>query len=107
MEICTAQHSIKDFHFHHNTMTLSAEASELSQGHTRFVFGQVYDDAADEGFVIVSSTTGRRATFVVCNVDYNDDREVVAWHLTPTPETLRDTKLPSHVARMRVTVFND
>lgn len=102
MEICRIRHSSNHFQKQPGNK-LIAEASDLQQGSRRELFGAVYDDSCDEGFVIVSERTGREATFAVDSRD-EAEGEVRAWELVPTKKTLRQHP---HLAGLRVVVLND
>lgn len=68
------------------------------------IFNQIYPDAADQGFTMISERTGTEAKFVVKLYEHDSEGEFVAWHLVPTAETVR--KNP----RLRcstVIIFND
>ena len=81
--ICWKRLSTKDFHYSVDTKNFVAEISTLSQGRTRAVFDQVYDDACDEGFVLVSHKTGEEVTFVVDKIDQDSEGDIAGWHLIP------------------------
>jgi hypothetical protein len=55
------------------------------------VTGRLYDDACDEGFIIVSKKTGEEATFYLKEtLRSNDiDDEINSWVFAPTIETLQ------------------
>lgn len=52
---------------------------EISSTHG---FGQVYDDACDEGLTLVSARTGNEVTFVVDHTEYCNG-ELLWWKLVP------------------------
>lgn len=81
--ICSKRLSSRAFHYNPETKTFTAEISELSRGGTADPFGRVYDDAADEGFVIVSSKTGDEVTFVINGADRDSDGDIAGWVLVP------------------------
>lgn len=78
---CSRVWSSKHFHYNRNTRTLVSEASTIQQGRALPLFGQIYDDACDEGFAIVSRRTGREVVFVVEKIDRDDDGDIVGWWL--------------------------
>lgn len=61
-------------------------------------FGQVYDDACDEGMTLVNMRTGREVVFVVDRTEVRDG-DIVSWTLRP----LRGVCL----AGCSVLLFND
>lgn len=67
-------------------------------------FVQIYPDAADEGFTMISERTGHEAKFAVNLYERDAEGEFVAWHLVPTAETVR--KNP-RLRGATVTIFND
>lgn len=81
-----------------------SEASDLERG--RNLFKQIYPDACDEGLELISQRTGESSKWYVTNTEYSndEDRELQAWHLKPTPETLR--KHP-RLQGYTMTIFND
>jgi hypothetical protein len=56
--------------------TFSAEASDFGR---RFELGRVFDDAADEGFSIVSAKTGKIAVFALYNHEEDGEGDLVSW----------------------------
>jgi len=103
MDICSVQFSSDLFTVHGNKFI--QEMSTL-QGNTsdNCAFGQVYDDAADVGFVVVSKQSGIGAVFVHAYTERDREGEIVAWKLIPTQDTLR--RLPSLIGWTAI-VLND
>ena len=94
-------HSTAFFSFDPVKGTFSTEASDL--GRTR-VHGQLYDDAADLGFLLESHKTHMRVPFVHVRTERDREGEVVADHYEVTSEAVRhDGKLKG----LKVVVFND
>lgn len=56
--------------------TFVAEASDFGRD---LKLGNVYDDACDEGFSIVSAKTGRAAVFALYNHEEDGEGELVKW----------------------------
>lgn len=79
--ICSKQLSTKDFHYDAKLKLFTAEISTLSHGRSHEVFGRVYDDACDEGFVLVSHKTGEEITFVVDKIDMDSEGDIAGWNL--------------------------
>ena len=82
----------------HVDKTFYADVSELNGG--KLEIGQVYDDACDVGFFMVSSKTGFRVAFALSNTMADREGEVNAWQFMSVAESpeLRDLK---------VMIFND
>jgi hypothetical protein len=74
MIICNRYLSTRDFSFHAATNCFVTEASDFKDKY----FGQVYDDAADEGFVLVSHVTGDSVVCALHHVDTRED-EIQGW----------------------------
>lgn len=74
-----------------------AEASDL---HGINLFSQVYNDACDEGFVLVSQKTGKEVPFTLARIQHDADRDIAFWKFTAAT---RDPKL----AGVSVIIFND
>jgi hypothetical protein len=86
MIICSTTFDLGQFQYHGDKKLLSSEISELQHCIGGPVFSQVWDDAADVGFNVLSKTTGTTVTFVVSRIEQRgegEDRELVAWHLSP------------------------
>jgi hypothetical protein len=58
------------------------------------IFGQIYDDACDAGFVLVSQKTGKKKTFFFINEETKDG-EIVSWNF-------KDTK-----GELEIIIYND
>jgi len=83
--ICHKYWSTKEFHWDAKEKLFSVEISTLA-GPLRDrkpVFGQVYDDACDEGIVLVSHKTGREVVCAVEKVDTDSEGDVAGWNLVP------------------------
>lgn len=87
----------------HPDGTYSAEASMLSLGGRYPMFGQVYQDAADEGCVLVSSKTGCELKMVVKQTHRDRENDVQYWELESDPADARRLKL---AAPLKLKVFN-
>lgn len=68
------------FSYFKDTKSFSTEASTLDN---RNFLSQIYDDAADRGFIMESSKTGKKETFYLVSVDEQDD-EVCGWNFEST-----------------------
>ncbi len=87
--------SSSSFFYDKSTKTFSADASELKQ-----FLSQLYDDACDAGFVMLSSRTGTRQPYYL-DREIKQDNEVMGWELLPA--------LPYKTGAegTKVVVFND
>lgn len=76
--------STEKFSWDASRRTFCAEASDL-RGFRHM--GQVWNDAADAGFVMVSAATGREVVFTFSRTDTNDG-DIAGWWFTsyPTPD---------------------
>jgi hypothetical protein len=84
-----ATFSSKSFFFTPESNLFTVDMSTLDNGGTRPVFHQVYNDSIDEGFTMVSSSTGQNVDYVIDRTDYNNDNEILGWNLIPTDESIR------------------
>jgi len=82
-----AEFSTKLFTIDKKNKTFISELSEL-KGNT---FKQIFSDACDEGLTLVSEISGNKSDWFINDFEYtnNIDKELVAIHLLPTPETIR------------------
>lgn len=53
------------------------------------VFGPLYNDACDQGFVLVSHLTGVEHEFVLFKEHRDGDGETRFWEFRPTPASIR------------------
>lgn len=67
--------STMKFDFNAQSNLFTAEISELDN----FQWGQLYNDACDTGFVMVSHKTGRELGFYLAGKDVNEEGEVMGW----------------------------
>ena len=91
--------STNKFHYHSGEKLFTQEISSLGN----FSFGQIYPDACDEGFILVSHKTGAKITLYVSKCDM-DGIEILGWHLKPTPESVK--KNP-RISGIRMLIIND
>lgn len=82
-----AEFSTELFTHDKKNKTFITELSELGKN----VFKQIYPDACDEGLTLVSKRTQNKSDWFISDFEYtnNIDKELVAIHLLPTPETIR------------------
>lgn len=102
--ICWKRLSTKDFHYDSDSKCFTAEISSLSNGRTRAVFDAVYDDACDEGFVLVLHKTGDEITFVIDEIDRGSEDDIAGWNLIPIN---RRSGLRDYTKDFTVFVIND
>jgi hypothetical protein len=74
--VCNTYLSTREFSYSAKTKCFVAEASDF--GSKRY-FGRVYDDACDEGFVLVSAKTGDSVVLALDSVDQDGDGYVAGW----------------------------
>jgi len=89
------------FHYDKEHNEFTQEASSLPNLPLSPIFGRVYDDACDQGLVLVSQRTGMAVTFVVTKTltqSYGDETEVQGWELKPVEKPW---------AGMKMVIFND
>lgn len=79
--MATVYHSTNSFTYNAATRTFASEASTLS--YNGGLFCQIFNDSADEGFVMVSAKTGKEVKFAVDRTEYNADNDIVCWKLKP------------------------
>lgn len=79
------QVSSKNFEWFPAKKLFIAEMSELPDG---FRFAQVYPDACDAGFTMLSAASGEEITFVMSSTD-RDGGEVAGWRFIPTAKSVR------------------
>lgn len=88
------------FTYNKQTKNLCAEASDLVNRHLQ----QIYDDACDVGFAVISDVSGNEITFYLSETKKDAEGEVTAWEYQLLPEFVR--KFPE-CSGMTATIFND
>ena len=68
--------STKSFTYDKNSQTFISEASDF--GRAAF-YGQLYDDACDEGFVLVSQKTEKAVPFYLSEVVRDVEGDITCW----------------------------
>jgi hypothetical protein len=101
--VCKVRHTTRGFSYNKDTKVLVGEASTVSAGDKHPLFGRVYDDAVDEGFILKSHKTGKEITFVVDKIDAKKG-EIKSWSLVPID---RKTGRRDKSLNFKVLVFND
>lgn len=97
--ISAPHHSTQNFTYNKDTSTFLIEESDF--GRQRY-FGQIYSDAADEGFWLTSHKTGVEKPFAL-HLTHTRDGEITHWEyreINPRSGRQVDTGLS-------VIVFND
>lgn len=97
--------STRDFQYSKNDHTLTAEASTLSQGGTRPIFGALWPDLGAEsqiGLVLKSHMTGKIAKFAISQQKHDSDGDLVSHELSPL--SLGDIKITGN---LKIIIFND
>lgn len=82
------------FDYNREAGVFTAEASELP----RFKLSQIFDDACDEGFAMVSARTGSLAVFVLLNQDDDVNGDILCWNFQCVTPGLKN---------LRAVIFND
>lgn len=77
--------SSRHFEFNPSTKEFVAEVSMLQHGGIN-VHGRLYADAADTGFVMVSTKTGKEVEFVLKEEARDADRDIKFWSFEPTAQ---------------------
>lgn len=95
--------STKKFNCDSKRKVLVAEISDLGIRLPRSPFVRVYHDSADEGLVLMSHKTGKKATFYIDHIE-TDEGDIRWWTLLPTIETMHD--IPQ-LRGWKIELFND
>lgn len=82
---------------------LFVEEMSTLQASANFDLRQIYPDACDAGFTMVSARTGREVDFVMCSTDRSGG-EVQGWRFEPTRDSIR--RDPA-CAGLSVLIIND
>jgi hypothetical protein len=90
------------FFFDKKSNNFSQDISSLGSGAIRDLIGSLYNDASDEGFVMVSNRTGNAVPFYLTAIDKSDEGEVQCWNFKSAA-----TANTPHLQNLTVTVFND
>jgi hypothetical protein len=96
------RHLSDKFHYSKRAKEFVADISDLGKA----PFGQIYTDACDSGFIIVSDRTSHTALWYLAEGETKRDADgdIVWWKLFPTDTTVRKCPvLKDHV----ITLFND
>lgn len=88
--------------FVHPDKTLSIDASQIGRP-GQPLFGQIYDDAADEGLRLISHKTGQEIRMAVCRTEKDREGDVRYWCLKSVPEDERRLRLPYSI---ELTIYN-
>lgn len=67
--------------------TFMAEISELSHGGVD-PLGQLYNDACDQGFVMISDKTGSEVEFYLHDTQRDTEGDVIAWDFRPSANAI-------------------
>ena len=95
------RYSSKHFRYDAHPNTACAEASELAPA-GQPMFGQLWQDSADLGLIIVDAKTGKEFEFYV-DEEHRHDGEIQMWSLKAVPKRSNSARLND----MEVFVFND
>ena len=86
--------SSKSFTFNKATKTFTTEISDLGK---EFDLVQIYPDACDEGFVMVSHVTGNLEKFAMSKTITNSEGETMGWEFVGLSRKLG----------LKATIYND
>lgn len=92
------KHSTKQFSYNKETRTFVTEGSTIQHGN-RFM-GQLYDDACDEGFTLVSHKTGAEVMYYYVDTVRDAEGEIIKW-------TFNEAVVRGLNYYTRVDVYND
>jgi len=76
----TMQFNTREFTYHKGTFI--AEASDFG-GRFNSMFSQVFSDACDEGFELVSERTGAVVKITLKKVHFDDEGDLTHWEFVP------------------------
>ena len=103
MRIANIPYNSDRFTYNTSDKTFTIDSSDMSGNH----FQQLWNDACDEGFAMISNITGNTVTFYLSDIIYNgfgDDTELTHWIYKPIDTDVR--KYPQ-LAGVKVIIFND
>jgi hypothetical protein len=95
--------STRQFTVDPKTLTFCAEITDLPNKGSG-LFGQVYDDACDQGFTMVSGRTGQQTRWYLGDTVRDLDGDLMSWTFYPDQRDVR--KFPA-MNGWKVVVFND
>lgn len=87
----------------HEALVYSIDASEATDGGKRPLFGQAYNDSADEGLALLSHKTGATLKMVVDREHRNVDNDITHWELISDRTDMRRLGLREQV---RLIIWN-
>lgn len=90
------------FDYDAKSKTFSAEISMIEANNLK-VFGMLYDDAIDTGFVMMSAKTDRLAEFFMEETIKNVDGDITHWVFKPMQSSVRRNP---KLAGVKVIVWN-
>lgn len=96
--------STRLFSYNKESKVFSTEMSTLDQGGRKQVFCQVYNDAADEGFTLVSHQTGYAIKFVLNHVERDNEGDILFWDMVADA---RDIRRKPECNGVTIRIFND
>ena len=91
--------STKQFFFHKEDSMFTQEISSLGTL-ASYLTGQLYDDACDQGFVLVSDRTGAEIPFYLDETETSNEGEILCWNF-------KAASLKPELVGLKVCVFND
>lgn len=85
-------------------LTLVAEASTLGRLAGMDCYSQVWNDACDEGIILVSQNTGNKLIFTLKGADTDGEGEVAGWRFAAH---VRAHNAPDKLRNLQVLIIND
>ena len=101
MAIIAQKIPMNAFFYHAEDRCFTQEISSLERRYN--LFGQLYDDACDQGFTMVSQKTGVEVSFYLSK-DIDRAGDEGGWEFEPIPESVRKTPAAKG---LKVIIFND
>jgi hypothetical protein len=93
------------FSYVNETKTFCAEISTIQGNFPSFaIFQQIYDDACDVGFAMVSANTGTVVRFYHASTDLDNEGDIMGWRFKPISE---DVRRVSKLDGVSVLIIND
>ena len=91
--------STKMFYYDKEDSMFTQEVSSLGTLASNLT-GQLYDDACDQGFVLVSHRTGEEVPFYLDETETSNEGETLCWNF-------KAASLKPELLNLKVCVFND
>ena len=79
----TSKIGTENFGYHKDIRTFTEELSTIGHRMFRNMRQRLYNDACDEGFVLVSHRTGKEVQMYQSKTETNDEGETLCWEFEP------------------------